>query len=573
MAFRYVFDDAGSEVDPNKYDDGGAKSKEGNENDSEEEAIYLCWINDKGKPFKFYKLKPCHRNIPLVEDDDHIENTCPGHAFVFCKRMDENFSRSIVEVAKNDGREKKDGIVVVNHDGLTVFLRRRSGDKEEHSDSESSSGEDGCGGSDDEEGQSDHGGSKRDSTDVEHAVNDDGSNEDDNEHKGNRGEDLEENNFAVASKKSSNFEGEWEAFLLVGGFRPGTASDDTIKTQEVDSAQADNISEADDNSQENNDSQSSSSDDDDDDEWTMQLVTIVQKKITNQPKKEDEVTKPPPSLRGTASNEHHQARTNSSYDYLGFLDHNQFSLTAHLTKLDPTPVNTVNKQYDNLTLGGWPCRVEPNVFSSSCKLRNRIESDLRAASSRLPPHACQKLQLSTPVWINKSLSYGPKVAPIQEANMCFHPGKEWLVRNGMNPAKVGGVEMYRASSYVDDCDLWGPGGLMLHELSHAWHCLHCEGGYDNTDIQKCYDQAMKDKLYDCVPYHCEEGNTEKRKAYACTNAMEYFAELSTAFLGGLNDDEYNKWFPFNRKQVREHDPRAFSMLCQMWGVTEDEGKV
>jgi hypothetical protein len=45
-------------------------------------------------------------------------------------------------------------------------------------------------------------------------------------------------------------------------------------------------------------------------------------------------------------------------------------------------------------------------------------------------------------------------------------------------------------------------------------------------------------------------------------------------LGGLDDKEYNKWYPFNRKQIKEHDPRAFAMLCKMWGVAKDEyGKV
>ena len=53
--------------------------------------------------------------------------------------------------------------------------------------------------------------------------------------------------------------------------------------------------------------------------------------------------------------------------------------------------------------------------------------------------------------------------------------------------------------------------------------------------------------------------------------MEYFAELSVAFLGGLDDTlEHNKWFPFNRKQLREHDPRAFDLLCHMWGVVVDD---
>ena len=53
--------------------------------------------------------------------------------------------------------------------------------------------------------------------------------------------------------------------------------------------------------------------------------------------------------------------------------------------------------------------------------------------------------------------------------------------------------------------------------------------------------------------------------------MEYFAELSVAFLGTeIEDDrEHNKWYPFNRRQLREHDPRAYAMLCRMWGITTD----
>jgi hypothetical protein len=56
------------------------------------------------------------------------------------------------------------------------------------------------------------------------------------------------------------------------------------------------------------------------------------------------------------------------------------------------------------------------------------------------------------------------------------------------------------------------------------------------------------------------------KAYACNNCMEYWAELSTAFLGGLGNEEYNKWFPFNRKQLKEHDPRAYRLLARLWKV-------
>ena len=200
-------------------------------------------------------------------------------------------------------------------------------------------------------------------------------------------------------------------------------------------------------------------------------------------------------------------------------------------------------------------------------LRSRYEADLLAASDSLPPEARERLKESTPIWINKSQSFGPKAAPIKGRDGCFHPGSKWLVRNGMNSAKCGGVEWFDAKHYLSDCDMWGQGGLMLHELSHAWHCLHCEDGYENEDIKDVYQQAMDDGLYECVRVHGPQG--PQCKAYACQDQMEYFAELSVAFLGGLDEREHNKWYPFNRAQLREHDPRAFAMLCRMWGVEDD----
>jgi hypothetical protein len=91
-------------------------------------------------------------------------------------------------------------------------------------------------------------------------------------------------------------------------------------------------------------------------------------------------------------------------------------------------------------------------------------------------------------------------------------------------------------------------------------------GYANKDIQECYEAAMKEGLYDCVRVHGTQG--PEARAYACQDAMEYFAELSTAFLGGLNDEEYNKWYPFNRKQLKEHDPRAYALLKRLWKVED-----
>lgn len=68
--------------------------------------------------------------------------------------------------------------------------------------------------------------------------------------------------------------------------------------------------------------------------------------------------------------------------------------------------------------------------------------------------------------------------------MCYHPkgGAQWLESNGLSVLKAGCVEMSRVDDYLDSRGLWGDGGLLLHELSHAYHDQLCEGGYDCAEI-------------------------------------------------------------------------------------------
>ena len=97
-------------------------------------------------------------------------------------------------------------------------------------------------------------------------------------------------------------------------------------------------------------------------------------------------------------------------------------------------------------------------------------------------------------------------------------------------------------------------------------------------------------------------SSSMRKAYACTNAMEFFAETSVAFLAtstlireythetydtytptthtattNNNDnnnnnnkaaaypiEEYNKWYPHNSEQLQIHDPYTYNVLSKLW---------
>lgn len=245
-------------------------------------------------------------------------------------------------------------------------------------------------------------------------------------------------------------------------------------------------------------------------------------------------------------------------------------LKISMGEIDPTPIDSTCKKYTATTLGGWPVFLDPEWEKAPLKYRKQLENDLKQLCKILPKHAVDYLQANTPIWVNCSLQYGPKAKPINGSACCFHPDAAWLIEQGCHPQKVQSVEIYDLVSEYEGSNIknWGAGGVMVHEFSHAYHFKCLPGGYDNPEVFECWKAAMKEGLYDEVEVHGENGK-RKCKAYACNNQMEYFAELSTAFLGGLDDNiEYNKWYPFNRKQVKEHDPRMYELLKKVWKVED-----
>lgn len=241
----------------------------------------------------------------------------------------------------------------------------------------------------------------------------------------------------------------------------------------------------------------------------------------------------------------------------------EWIVDAKLAKIDPTPWDTSTKVYELRMLGSWPVYAEPNWFNGDTRLEKRLANDLREASKVLPTHAVEYLRRNCPIWVNSCIKYGPKACPIKGRGCCYHPDKQWLIENGLSERKHKCIEINDGPGYKDNVEMWGPGGLLVHELCHAYHHRMLPDGYNNKEILSCYKQAMKEKLYEKVKVHGPQG--PEAKAYACSNDKEYFAELSTAFLGCKDGSkEYNKWYPFNREQLRDHDPRAYKLLSRLW---------
>jgi hypothetical protein len=134
----------------------------------------------------------------------------------------------------------------------------------------------------------------------------------------------------------------------------------------------------------------------------------------------------------------------------------------------------------------------------------------------------------------------------------FHPSAGWLKNNGYNPDKVRGVEINNLKNFVAWSKKTQP-WMVLHELSHAYHFTVLGDKYE--PLHAAYKQAMERKLYESVEFV----HGGKRKAYAATNAAEYFAELSEAYFGK------NDFSPFDRAELEKHDPAGFAMLKKAWG--------
>jgi hypothetical protein len=101
--------------------------------------------------------------------------------------------------------------------------------------------------------------------------------------------------------------------------------------------------------------------------------------------------------------------------------------------------------------------------------------------------------------------------------------------------------------------------VLLHEMAHAVHHVFVPNGFDNPGVIFAYNQAMDRRLYDRV--QTAGGGIDR--AYAATNQVEYFAELTCAYLDRCN------YFPFDRKDLKEHDPTGYQLMEGLWKEAAD----
>jgi hypothetical protein len=131
---------------------------------------------------------------------------------------------------------------------------------------------------------------------------------------------------------------------------------------------------------------------------------------------------------------------------------------------------------------------------------------------------------------------------------------EGLLQLGGDPRKANCVEVLSIRRLAE---IRKPGTtlqqiIILHEMAHA--VQHRLLGWDNPELEATYKQAMDRKLYQQV----NDRFGRSGRAYASTNAAEYFAEVSCAYLDSCN------YFPFNNEQLKGYDPEGARFVARVW---------
>ncbi len=204
---------------------------------------------------------------------------------------------------------------------------------------------------------------------------------------------------------------------------------------------------------------------------------------------------------------------------------------------------TPSAQYTRRVVAGVTLALAPDVVDHPALFDALaiITPQLRLLESA-PPSLRQVLDKTT-LWLEVE-SGGARCAT-------YHPSAEWLRAHGFNPDKAESVEIASLETFI----AWSKHqpAMILHELAHAVH--HRLLTYDDVRIDAAFRAATASGKYADVRHH--DGG--QRRAYALTDAKEYFAEISEAYLS------QNDAFPFVRAELRDYDPQGYELASRVWG--------
>lgn len=238
-------------------------------------------------------------------------------------------------------------------------------------------------------------------------------------------------------------------------------------------------------------------------------------------------------------------------------------LSLHVTQLvaDEAKSTTPPIQRETRIVLGWNLHINSELLTRESKATKLaitlLKKQLAEIVRDVPEPAVVELK-KVPLYFSPSYLGDPTGA-------AFHPSAQWLRENGRDPVMERSIEFTNIPIF--EAETKRMPNFALHELAHAYHNIVLKDGFNNARVITAYDRAKHSKSYDRVEqYTGVKGKNNFVVAYGMNNQMEYFAESSEAYFSK------NDFFPFNRSQLKTHDPEMVEVLIELWGVKESSKK-
>ncbi|QEL17291.1 hypothetical protein [Limnoglobus roseus] len=215
------------------------------------------------------------------------------------------------------------------------------------------------------------------------------------------------------------------------------------------------------------------------------------------------------------------------------------------------------KGYKIHTINGFTVVVSDEVLKADVDKYKRkpveaIELELKNVTDLMTAKAVTTLR-NIPVWAEWDERITLGNGRQGRAYATYYGGNQLqALARGMNPEKAKCVVIHLTKSLTEEYqDKTKPDSLLLlHEFAHAVHDQLLS--FDNADIKSGFKLAMSRKLYD-------------KSLYCATNEMEFFAEMTCAYLDRLG------YFPNTREDLKKHDAVTFKLMESIWGKAAADG--
>lgn len=213
--------------------------------------------------------------------------------------------------------------------------------------------------------------------------------------------------------------------------------------------------------------------------------------------------------------------------------------------------------YKEITRGQWTMYIEQSLASDEAEIAEkaslRLAANLDAILELLPAHSHEVVR-STKLFIMHG-KHGP-LGGLDNGLEYFADKQPEFVRS-LDPRWNHAMVVYSAKNYVALSDFWAM-KAPLHEMAHGYHASRWP--QKQADIEGAWQNAVRKGLYRKLKD--SESGAILESAYAVTNGLEYFAELSTCYFFRIN------YRPGNRSGLETYDPEGYEMIRKLWTPAE-----